>query len=76
MTSLLYFEVRFRHKQLQKPLFGQITELQVTNIKDEEALGAEKTKSGLKDYITGCRPICFPVFGLPFHFLTCGCHSL
>jgi len=32
MTSYLYFEVRFRHNQLQKPLFGQIMELQVTNM--------------------------------------------
>jgi len=36
MTSLKWrhnyiFEVRFRHNQLQKPLFVQITELQVTN---------------------------------------------
>jgi len=28
----IYFEVRLRHKQLQNLLFGQITELQVTNI--------------------------------------------
>jgi len=41
MTSYLYFEVRFRHNQLQKPLFRQITELQVTNIEGLEALGAE-----------------------------------
>jgi len=26
------FKVRFRHNQLQKPLFGHISELQVTNI--------------------------------------------
>jgi len=37
MTSLNWchnyiFEVRFCHNQLQKPLFGQITDLQVTNI--------------------------------------------
>jgi len=30
----LDFKVQFRHNQLQKPLFGRITELQVTNIKD------------------------------------------
>jgi len=33
------FEVRFRHNQLEKSLFGQITELQVTNIKGKVALG-------------------------------------
>jgi len=37
MTSLkrrhnYIFEVRFRHNQLEKPRFGQITELQFTNI--------------------------------------------
>jgi len=37
MTSLklrhnYIFEFRFRHNRLQKTLFGQITELQVTNI--------------------------------------------
>jgi len=37
MTSLkrrlnYIFEVRFRHNQLQKPLFGQIRELQVISI--------------------------------------------
>jgi len=37
MTSLIWrhnyiFQVRFRLNQLQKPLFGQITELQVINI--------------------------------------------
>jgi len=35
------FEVRFCHNQLQKSLFGQITELQVTNIEGYVALGAE-----------------------------------
>jgi len=37
MTSLkchynYIFEVRFRHNQLQKPLFGQITKLQVIDV--------------------------------------------
>jgi len=37
MTSLKWcrkyiFEVRFCHNQLEKPQFGQITELQITNI--------------------------------------------
>jgi len=37
MTSLKWrhnyiFKVLFRHYQLEKPQFGQITELQVTNI--------------------------------------------
>jgi len=35
------FEVRFRHNELEKTQFGQITKLQVTNIEGKGAIGAE-----------------------------------
>jgi len=38
---LIFFEVRFRHNQLEKPQFGQITYLQLTKIEDYGALGTE-----------------------------------
>jgi len=38
------FKVRFRHNQLEKPQFGLITKLQVTNIEDSETLGTESPK--------------------------------
>jgi len=41
MTSSLIFEVQFCHNQLEKPQFGQIMKLQVTNIEGLGALGAE-----------------------------------
>jgi len=39
MTSQLFFEVQFCHNQLEKPYFGQITELQVIGLKVKERWG-------------------------------------
>jgi len=49
MTSLKWrhnyiLKFDFCHNQLQKPLFGQITELQVTNFEGYGALGTESTQ--------------------------------
>jgi len=46
MTSLKYchnwyFKVRFRYNQFEKPLFGQITQIQVIKIEDQGAMRAD-----------------------------------